>query len=481
MISDSHTWPHLHIMVKPNYLRFIGLGVEAMISFKELPGRLVFPESPEYDAARRVYNLRFSNAEFPVVIDFVQNTNDVVNALKWALMHDLAFRVRGGRHSLEGFSLIDGGLVIDVSDMKRVHIDREEKTATVQGGINQEEIVRELWKYGFAVPTGTAATPGVAGVTLGGGVGLLTRARSLTSDSLIRLEMVVASGKQSAEVITADECQNSDLFWACRGGGGGNFGIATSMTFKIFPIADVAIYQIDWDWDELEAVFEVWQEWAPCTDERLGSALSLRSREAGFVRSYGIFLGPEKELQHLLQPLLNVGSPRTLIRTVPYLEAFEFFNDNVTPVKTKWSSSWAYQAFSTQTLSTIRDFLAKAPAVDDNMYCLAWGGVVSRIAPEDTAFWYRKPRFFLNWKSFWDSSTNAAESVAWVERLRDMLHPHITGAYVNIPDSDIEDWPRAYYGGNYPRLQAVKCAYDPKNIFQFGQSIFPECPDQCPD
>ena len=446
-----------------------------MLSFKELPGRLVFPESPDYDVARRVYNLRFSNAEFPLVIDFVQNTEDVVNALKWARRHDLAFRVRSGRHSLEGFSLIDGGLVIDVSDMKRVYIDREEGTVTVQDGINTGEIVRELWEHGFAIPTGTATTTGVSGVTLGGGIGLLTRSRGLTSDSLVNVEMVVASGEQGAEVAKADACRNPDLLWACRGGGGGNFGIATTMTYRIFPIADVAIYQIDWDWDMLEAVFEVWQEWAPSTDERLGSAMSLRSRDAGFIRSYGIYLGPEKELRILLQPLLDVGCPRPLIRTVPYLEAFEFFAENVTPIKTKWSSSWAYQAFPSQTISTIRDFLAKAPNVNDNMYCLAWGGVVSQIAPGDTAFWHREPKFFLNWQTSWESGMNAARNVAWVERLRGMLRPQITGAYVNIPDIDIENWPRAYYGCNYPRLQEVKCAYDPENVFNFAQSIFPAC------
>ena len=167
-----------------------------MLSFKELPGHLVFPKSPDYDVARRVYNLRFSNAEFPLVIDFVKNTEEAVGAVKWARVHDLAFRVRSGRHSLEGFSLVDGGLVIDVSNMKHVHIDREKDTATVQGGITQEEIVRELWKHGFAVPTGTATTPGVSGVALGGGIGLLTRAWGLTSDNLLRVEMVVASGKR---------------------------------------------------------------------------------------------------------------------------------------------------------------------------------------------------------------------------------------------------------------------------------------------
>ena len=186
---------------------------------------------------------------------------------------------------------------------------------------------------------------------------------------------------------------------------------------------------------------------------------------------------PEKELRFLLQPLLDVGNPRPLIRTVPYLEAFEFFAENVTPIKTKWSSSWAYKAFPSQTLSTIRDFLAKAPNVNDNMYCLAWGGVVSRIAPEDTAFWHREPKFFLNWQASWESDMNAARSVEWVERLRGMLRHHITGAYVNIPDIDIENWPRAYYGCNYPRLQEVKCAYDPENIFRFGQSILPACSD----
>ena len=210
----------------------------------KLTGRLVFPDSPDYESARLGWARQFSR--FPLVIVFCQNVQDVVNAISWCREHDVAFRARSGRHALEGWSSLDGGVVIDVSDMNQIHVDERAGVATVQTGATQGAVVDALGQMGYTIPSGGEGTPGIGGVILGGGIGLLARSMGLACDHLLGVEMVIPSGKQGAQVIQADEHNNADLLWASRGGGGGNFGIATSFTLDIRPISTVTIYEATW-------------------------------------------------------------------------------------------------------------------------------------------------------------------------------------------------------------------------------------------
>ena len=191
----------------------------------ELTGRLIRPDDTDYPAASAGYNRLF--AHDPAVIVFAEETQDVVNALAWARQNNVAVRVRSGRHSLEGWSCVDHGIVIDVSDLKSATIDMASSTATVGAGLNQLEAVTELGKAGVAAATGTEGTVGLVGATLGGGFGLLTRGFGMASDNLLAAEVVVASGSDGAEAIIVDEQNNPDLLWALRGAGNGNFGIVT--------------------------------------------------------------------------------------------------------------------------------------------------------------------------------------------------------------------------------------------------------------
>lgn len=438
----------------------------------KLTGRLVFPGSPDYESARLLWARQFS--KFPLAIVFCQNVHDVVHAMSWCREHDVGFRARSGGHALEGWSSLDGGVVIDVSDMNRIAVDERARVATVQTGATQGAVVDALGQIGYAFPSGGEVDPGVAGVLLGGGIGLLSRSMGLACDHLLGVEMVIPSGKQGAQVIQADERKNADLLWASRGGGGGNFGIATSFTLDIQPISTVTIYEATWGWRHLSELLSVWQDLAPSADERFDSVLVASSKAAGIITSYGMFIGSEEaQLRDLLQPLLGIGEPEVTIKVMSYLDAFKHFAFPTDPPKNdKFSSVWVYDSFPSEAIETVRSFLTNAPHAEANIWCLAWGGAVGRIPTGDTAFFHRKARYYMEWDAPWSDAGGEKEAMTWVERFRLALSPFVKGSYINVPDSSINDL-RTYYGDNFARLQKVKRKYDPENVLRFEQSIPP--------
>jgi FAD/FMN-containing dehydrogenase len=445
---------------------------ESVSGGSELTGRLVYPDSPDYESARLLWARQFST--FPLVIVFCQNVQDVVNAIGWCREHDVAFRARSGRHALEGWSSVDGGVVIDVSDMNEIHVDERAGVATVQTGAAQGAVVEALGRMGYAIPSGGEPTPGVGGVVLGGGIGLLARSMGLACDHLIGLEMVIPSGDKGARVIQADEHDNADLLWASRGGGGGNFGIATSFTLKIQPLSTVTIYEATWDWQHLSELLSVWQDLAPSADDRLGSVFLASSEAGGTITSNGMFIGSEEaRLRDLLQPLLGIGKPKVTIKAMPYLDAFKHFASIPDPPRNdKFSSVWVYDSLPAQAIETVGRFLADAPDPEANIWCLSWGGAVGQIPTGDTAFFHRKARYYMEWDSSWKDSGGEKEAITWVERFRVAMRPYVKGSYINVPDRSINDL-RTYYGDNLARLQEVKRKYDPENVFHFEQSIPP--------
>ena len=238
----------------------------------QLTGEVVRARNPGYEAARVGWNRLYSR--YPETIVFCAETQDVLNAVRWAREQGIAMRARSGRHSLDGWSSLDGGVVIDVSRMKSVSIDEAAGTATVGTGLTQKEVVPALGERGFVIPTGSEGGVGLGGVVLGGGFGLLTRSFGLASDNLLAAEIVVADGPNSAKVITADEHSNPDLLWACRGGGGGNFGITTSYTLKLHQLAQVEYVIARWTGHEhLGELLRIWQRDAPVADDRLSLSL----------------------------------------------------------------------------------------------------------------------------------------------------------------------------------------------------------------
>ncbi|MGG4495393.1 FAD-binding oxidoreductase [Brevibacillus reuszeri] len=438
----------------------------------KLTGRIVTPDDADYELARTNNNL--SVPKFPKIIVFCQDVDDVVNALKWARENQVPFRIRSGRHSYENFSLVNGGLVIDVSEMNKITVNRENMTAKIEAGAGLGKVYNELWEFGTTIPAGTESSVGLVGLALGGGIGMLSRLFGLTCDNLLEVEIVIADGENGAKLIRADKHHNSDLFWACCGGGGGNFGIVTSLTFKVHAISKVSIFSISWGWEDLEAAFDVWQHWAPTTDLRLTSEIELRAKEANRIIAQGEFVGPVSSLRALIRPLLETGSPTNVfIKEVPYKKAFQFFDEPAgnLPAHRKRSGSFLKKPFPLKAISTMKHFLENAPNERSGIWQQSLGGAIRQHSPTETAFFYREAIIAQEYLATWSDPDEKQQNVRWIEELRDALKKYITGDYVNWPDLLIKNWPKAYYGENIKRLQSVKKEYDPTNVFSFPQSI----------
>lgn len=440
----------------------------------KLTGRIVTCHDPEYEQARINNNL--NPPKFPKKIVFCQEVGDVLNALKWVRENHIPFRVRSGRHSYENFSLVNDGLIIDVSEMCNIQVDLETMTATIEAGANLGQVYNKLWKYGTTIPGGTESSVGLAGLTLGGGIGMLTRNFGLTCDNLLEIEMVRACGHKGAGMMKANENLNRDLFWACRGGGGGNFGIVTSFTFKVHPISTVSIFSISWEWEDFEATFDAWQKWAPVTDERLTSEIECKSKAANEIIAQGEFVGSSSKLKQLLQPLMEAGTPiNVMVKEVPYIEAVRFFDEpsgNI-PANRKRSGSFIKKLFPRQAIKIMKQFLSDTPNENASIWHQSLKGEAGRVSPNDTAFYYREALIAQEYLATWTNPSDERQNLRWIEGLRNALLPYTTGDYVNWPDRFIKDWPTAYYGENFSRLRKVKTEYDPFDVFTFPQSIPP--------
>ncbi len=439
----------------------------------QLTGRVIYPNDPGYQQARMNWN-PFTNA-FPIVFVFAQQKQDVANAVKWARENNVPIRMRSGRHALaKDFSQVNGGIVIDVSQMRGVRLDKEKGIATVQPGIRVGPLVRMLAREGVLAPFGDSSTVGIGGISTGGGITVVQRTTGLISDNILAVTIVDANG----DVIRASESENSDLLWAVRGGGGGNFGIITSYTFKIRPAPfRVGIFKIVWPWEQLEEVINVWQNWSPSVDERLGSILEIFTKNVGLLHSQGIFLGSKKELENLIKPLTNVGTPiKVFTDEVSLLEAIEFWAPQESifdTQKTAWSSTWVEQLLPEEGIKGIRRFLEKSSGSQSNFFFLNSGGVMNRIPPEKTAFFWRKTKYYMEWNASWTDDSETQKNIELVEMTRTALEPFVVGSYVNVPDLGIKNYGQEYYGKNFERLKIVKAKYDPKNVFNFAQSIPP--------
>lgn len=442
-----------------------------------LTGRVIFKGDPGYKEAIKNWNPYVDVC--PLVFVFAQNSYDVSNAIKWAQENKVPLRVRSGRHALDkNLSVVSGGIVIDVSDMNKVCLDKKSEIATVQTGIHVGPLVKMLAREGFMAPFGDSPTVGIGGITMGGGFGVLSRSIGLISDNLLALETVDAKGK----ILQANQSCNEDLFWASRGGGGGNFGYNTEYTFKVHRAPKTAtVFNIIWPWEQLETVFKAWQKWAPFVDERLGCILEIYSKVNGLCHAEGIFLGSKKELIKLLKPLLSAGTPtQKVIETLCYPDAIDFLDpDEPIPGRSdqnvKFSSAWGLDQWSEDPISIMKKFLEEATGTEANFFFINWGGALNRVPSNETAFFWRRPLFYTEWTASWENKSQEASNLASVEKVRQLMKPYVKGSYVNVPDQNIEKFGKAYYGSNFAKLREIKAKYDPDNLFRFPQSIPPSC------
>ncbi|AWI03589.1 FAD-binding oxidoreductase [Clostridium drakei] len=438
----------------------------------KLTGRIVLPGDPQYNADRQDFNSFFN--KFPLIIIYAQETKDVVNAVQWARYKDVPIRIRSGGHNYEALSVLNAGIVIDVSEMKKVlDVNNKRNTVTIQTGLRNMELYNALWPEGLVVPSGVCPTPGVSGVTLGGGHSILSRPWGLTLDNLLKLEMVNADGR----VIHASANHNPDLFWAYRGGGGGNFGICTSFRFRTHHIDTVGFAQISWDIQDLEAVLRVWQEYTtPCANEKFTPILLVSSGQQSSILMQGVFLGSANKLSQLLQPLLRAGSVQNFtIEELPWIEAATRIaaTQPATPLPFKSVGPYLYNLLPDKGIATIRHFINEAPTSSVTLYFHGLGGEVAKVSSKATAYFWRKALSNLSIFATWDKEEDASLGIRWVENFRRAMLPFTQGVYVNTQDLSIKNWPEEYYGSNFHRLTLVKAKYDPHNIFRFPQSIPP--------
>jgi len=447
----------------------------------KLTGDVVRAGDPGYEAARIDFNRLYNS--YPEAIVFCRETQDVVNAVTWARQNDVMLRVRSGRHCLEGWSNVDHGIVIDVSEMKSATIDMASSTATVGAGLNQMEAVTELGRAGFAAPTGTEGTVGLVGATLGGGFGLLTRNFGMASDNLIAAEVVVASNVDGAKSIIADEKNNSDLLWALRGAGNGNFGIVTSLTYKIHPLTQTIYVTATWPGlDDLRGVFEAWQRSAPHADNRLTSQLEIHPDE---ILLFGVLAsGSEAEATQMLAPILSVGNPDISTVNASWADTYAGFQIPIPQERANWKffSQFVSDPFPAEAISLVGSFMSKAPTPDCNYMTNAFGGAVKASEPSGgSAFAHRNALFYAEPGAGWGTRGGipatadplTAKCQAWIAEFSEALGPYVNGAYVNVPNPGMADWETAYWGPNVDRLRTIKAKYDPENVFCFEQSVPP--------
>ena len=432
---------------------------------------MVRPGDPDYDDARADYNARFSL--HPSAIVFCANDADVANAIRWARENGVPLRPRSGRHSYEAYSVLDDGLVIDTSAINAIQVDAAGKHARIGAGAQLIDMYTTLWQSGLTIPSGSCGTLGLAGVVLGGGYGLASRAFGLSCDLL-----------RSADVVTADgqlrTAQGDDLHWALRGGGGGNFGIVTAMEFDLVPVGNVATYSMVWPLADFPRVMSFWQGWAPQTDPRLTSLLAI---DAHSVTSSGMLLGAADELSRLLAPLAQTGAQPD-IQSQSYLDAVRYYAglgghrrpriplpQLMAQQRFKNSSAYVVTPFPDAAISALMAQMQAAPGPNNSVLLDAHGGAIAGTDGAATAFPHREALFSMQFMSYWDNDPDAPANVAWTHAVREAMLPWTDGAYVNYVDGEIADFAARYYGGNLARLQSVKRSVDPDGVFQFPQAI----------
>jgi hypothetical protein len=451
----------------------------------QLTGRIVRPEDPGYASASLGWDELF--VHYPLVIVFAQETQDVVNALTWARQNDVALRVRSGRHSLEGWSNVDNGIVIDVSELKSAQIDTASLTATVGAGLNQLEAVTMLGKQDVAVTTGSEGTVGLSGATLGGGFGFLTRYLGMACDSLMAAEIVVASGADGAEAITVDLNNYPDLLFALRGAGNGNFGIVTSLTYKVAPLKSVAYLAATWGAPYplrgKQGIFNAYQSLAPFLPNGLGTQLEAHPNQ---LLLFGVLPnGSENEVKELLAPILKIGKPDVSVQVGNWGDIYAGFQIPTAqdPADWKFFSQFTSTPFPQEAIDVVASFVQDAPTDDSNYFVQAFGGAVRTSEPPGgTAFPHRDALFYAEpgagWGTRGDEESGEAitpKAQAWIAEFSQALRPFVNGAYVNVPNIGMQGWETAYWGPNFDRLRKIKAKYDPHNIFQYEQSIPPCC------
>jgi FAD/FMN-containing dehydrogenase len=442
-----------------------------------IAGELVLPGSPRYEAVRRPAIANFDHVR-PQAVVRCTTPMDVSKTLALARRTGVHVVPRSGGHCFGGRSSTEG-IVIDVSPMHSVSV--VEGVATVGAGARLSDVYDALAEHGLTLPAGCGPGVGIAGLALGGGLGLLGRRHGLTSDRLRAAQVVLADGR----VVECDDERLPDLFWALRGAGGGQFGVVTSLVFDTVPAPDATGFHLQWTQEHAAAVVEAWQGWAPMGPDDLGASVlvSAEGDEPPVVTVLGAMVGGESEASQQLDELIaRAGAePTSGWRAFgPYREAkrrMSELGDPDDPRHPFSKSQFFGSPLPAEAIAALVEHLAadRVAGVSRELDFSPWGGAYNRVPAEATAFPHRDALFLLKHGVVLEPDASSAQREAarsWLRRSWKMGRQWGSGgAYVNFPDVDLEDWPRAYHGSNYERLRRVKRTYDPQNVFRFPQSV----------
>ena len=447
---------------------------------KKVQGEILTADSPGFDKVRVVWNAMIDRK--PALIARCKSADDVVACVKFATQHDLLVAVRGGGHNIAGNAVCEGGLLIDLSLMRAVKVDAAKQTAHVEGGALLGDFDQAAQAHGLATPLGINSTTGVAGLTLGGGFGWLSRKHGLTLDNLLSATVVTAAG----EKLTASAKENSDLFWALRGGSG-NFGVVTSFEFKLHKIGtEVLSGLIVHPLADAKKVLQYYRDFVAKAPDELAVWFVLRKAPPlpflpekwhgkEILALAACYFGDLKTGEKLLQPLRAFGQPiADVIGPTPYIGWQQVLDPLLTPGMRNYWKSHEFLQIPDAMIDVIMDFASRLPDPQTELAFAQLGGAIQRVPNDATAYSHREPNFLINVHTRWDAAANDGKCIAWARDLIKALTPFSTGAvYVNFLTSDEEDRVKMAYGANLAKLVAVKKKYDPTNLFRMNANIRP--------
>jgi FAD/FMN-containing dehydrogenase len=445
----------------------------------ELRGDLLLPGSDGYDDARTLWNAMIERR--PALVARCAGPADVMRAVRFAAEHELLLAVRGAGHNIAGKGVCDGGFLIDLSRLRSVHVDPKRRVATVDPGATLGDLDDETQVYNLAVPVGINSTTGIAGLTLGGGFGWLSRKHGLTVDNLRSAHVVTANG----DMLTASDDENADLFWAIRGGGG-NFGVVTSFEFDLCEVGpEVLSGLVVHPLSAGPELLRFYRDYASDLPADLNVWVVLRKappmpflppdvhgKEVVILAAF--YSGEMSQGLKLLKPLREYGEPIADVISPHAFTAWQTaFDPLLTPGARNYWKSHNFLELSDGLLSTALDYTARLPSDQTEIFFGRLGGAVNEIAPDATAYPHRDAEYVMNVHARWDDAGDDKNCIQWARSYFDATAPYATGGvYVNfVPDGEAPI--DAAYGPNYERLVSIKRKYDPDNLFRFNQNIAP--------
>ncbi|WP_435105473.1 FAD-binding oxidoreductase [Arhodomonas sp. AD133] len=455
-------------------------GGEAGALAQRMQGTVVLPGDDTYDEARRIWNATIDRK--PAIIARCASAVDVVEAVKFAREHEMLVSVRGGGHNIAGNAVCDDGLVIDLSAMKSVQVDPDARRASVEPGCTLADVDAATQAHGLATPLGINSTTGVAGLTLGGGFGWLSRKYGMTVDNLIAADVVTADGKQ----VHASEAENPDLFWGLRGGGG-NFGVVTRFEFQLHAVGpEVLSGLIVFPFEQARSVLTEFARFTEQMPDELNVWLVTRKAPPlpflpGEVHGREIvalalcYAGDPADGERLIEPLRGFGTAYgEHVGVQPYTAWQQAFDPLLTPGARNYWKSHNFTQIGEGVTEAIIEYAARLPSAQCEIFIGTIGGQTGRVAPEAMAYSSRDANYVMNVHARWDSASEDAHCIGWAREFFAKSQPFASGgAYINFLTQDEADRIGAAYGPSYGRLVELKKQYDATNFFRMNQNIKP--------